>query len=453
MKKVLLFAFAVSLSVGVSAQHHYGKMKHHRSGEPSIYVIPLHGNDCPPCDASKKESYGRHTDNKDPMACAANDHRELTRKGYKQVCVPSVVFVNRNNTFSFAVGGYVNMRIGYGLNRAIPDLDMVPYDIPMRSTYANRQQLQMDATTSRLYFRGIVNTCKLGRVEIFVDADFRGGRQGSYTPHLRSAYVSMLGLTIGRDYTTFCDLTAAPETVDFQGPNAYNSNFTTVIRYEHSFLHDIMKFGVAAELPHVSGTYGTTLAPVPQRVPDFPVYLQVAWGKHRQSHFRASAVFRDMYLHNLATGSNVAKFGWGVQASGNIHVNRMLQIFFNGVYGEGITPYIKDLTGSGLDFTPNPLNHNSVQTMPMYGWQAAAQVNILKNLFVSGGYSAVTVCKDNGYWSPDQYKMGQYVFGNIFYNVTMRMKIAAEYLWAKRKDMSGVSNRANRINLMVQYNF
>lgn len=91
--------------------------------------------------------------------------------------------------------------------------------------------------------------------------------------------------------------------------------------------------------------------------------------------------------------------------------------------------------------------------MPMYGWQAAMQFDILPNLFVSGGYSAVTVCKHNGYYSAEQYKMGQYVFGNVFYCITPRFKIAAEYLWAARKNMNNADNSGNRINLMVRYDF
>ena len=131
----------------------------------------------------------------------------------------------------------------------------------------------------------------------------------------------------------------------------------------------------------------------------------------------------------------------------------MLDIFFNGVYGEGITPYIQDLTGSGLDFTPNPTDPTRIQQMPMYGWQAAAQLNILPNLFISGGYSAVTVEKKNGYYSEQEYRRGQYVFGNIFYHLTRRFTLAAEYLWANRKNMNGEENSANRVNVMMQYNF
>lgn len=71
--------------------------------------------------------------------------------------------------------------------------------------------------------KAITNTRALGRVVVFMDADFRGGAEGSYTPRLRSAYVSFLGFTLGRDVTTFCDLSAAPTTIDFQGPNAITS--------------------------------------------------------------------------------------------------------------------------------------------------------------------------------------------------------------------------------------
>mgnify|MGYP000544390182 FL=1 len=81
----------------------------------------------------------------------------------------------------------------------------------------------MDASTSRIYLKGIANTRALGRVVVYVSTDFRGGAQGSYTPRLREAYVSFKGFTFGRDVTTFCDLDAGPTTIDFQGPNAYNS--------------------------------------------------------------------------------------------------------------------------------------------------------------------------------------------------------------------------------------
>ena len=190
-----------------------------------------------------------------------------------------------------------------------------------------------------------------------------------------------------------------------------------------------------------------------QRVPDVPLYLQYAWGADRDSHIRASGVLRNMYLYNLRTGNNTSLLGWGVQFSGTIKTCRWLRLFMNGVYGEGITPYIQDLTGSGLDFTPNPENAGQIQTMPMWGWQLSAQFNLTPRLFLSCGSSVVNVEKKNGYYAADEYKQGQYMFGNIFYALNSRCRIAAEYLYGTRTDMNDNEGHANRAQVMLQYNF
>ena len=452
MKRVLLIIGAMVATIYATAQNHHAQRHHHGDAEPTVYIISVSETDaitCPPQECTQQSVAMKNA----AIKSAIEDHKNATRDGFQQATTPSAIFADKRNTFSFAIGGDIALRAAYSFDRIVNNIDMVPYDVPMTLTPADQQEIRMDATTSRIFIRGIANTKKLGQVHIFMDMDFRGGLTGSYTPRIRSGYVQMLGLTIGRDVTTFCDLTAAPTTIDFQGPNAYNFRFATMIRYEHSFLDNHLKAGVAAEMPSVSGTYGETLMAIPQRVPDFPIYLQYSWGKNRDSHIRASAVFRDMYLYNSARSSEDDLFGWGVQFSGNIHITKYLELFMNGIYGEGITRYINDLMGSGLDFTPRPNDATRVQATPMFGWQAAAQINILPNLFVSGGYSAVTVRKKNGIYSEDMYKQGQYIFGNVFWNLTPRFALAAEYLYAHRKNMDGNKAHANRINLLAKYSF
>ena len=376
------------------------------------------------------------------------------RTGFQQSSNPKIIFSTRDNRFALGLGGYVNLRTSYDFMGAVNDIDFVPYKIPIYANYANRQRIMMDATTSRIFTKAVINSSKLGPVVAYVDMDFRGGEEFSYTPRLRSAYVSLLGFTAGRDVTTFCDLQAAPMTVDFQGPNAYNFNFATMLRYELSVLENHLTMGLALEMPVVSGTYGENFRPISQRVPDIPMYVEYSWGRECRSHVRASAVLRNMYLHNAVKNENTSLFGWGVQLSGRMALCDMFTLFFNGVYGEGITPYIQDLTGSGLDFTPNPKNATQIQTMPMWAVQGAAQVDIIPSLLsVSGGYSVARVQEHNGYYSPDEYRRGTYIFGNVFYRVTDNFTLAAEYLHGGRKNMDGLKGDANRVSLMVQYNF
>ena len=452
MKKVLLTIGAMAALLSATAQNHRIQRHHHGDAEPTVYIISVSETDtvtCPTQNCNQQDMVMKNA----AVKSAIEDHKNATRDGFQQALTPSAIFADKRNTFSFAIGGDVALRAAYSFDRIVNNIDMVPYNIPMTLTPADDQEIRMDASTSRIFIRGIANTKKLGQVHIFMDMDFRGGAMGSYTPRIRSGYVQMLGLTIGRDVSTFCDLTAAPTTIDFQGPNAYNFRFATMIRYEHSFVDNHLKVGAAAEMPSVSGTYGETLMAIPQRVPDFPIYLQYSWGKNRDSHIRASAVFRDMYLYNKARSSEDDLFGWGVQFSGNIHITKYLELFMNGVYGEGVTRYINDLMGSGLDFTPRPNDATRVQATPMYGWQAAAQINILPNLFVSGGYSTVSVLKKNGTYSDSMYKQGQYIFGNVFWNLTPRFVLAAEYLYGSRKNMDGAKAHSNRINLLAKYSF
>ena len=452
MKKSFLIIGAMAFTLTATAQHRRFERFNHGNAEPTVYIISVSETDtlaCPPQACNQQDLLVKNA----AVKSAIEDHKNATRNGFQQSSTPSAIFADKRNTFSFAIGGDVALRAAYSFDRTVGNIDMVPYDVPMTRTPADEQEMRLDASTSRLFIRGIANTKKLGQVHIYMDFDFRGGLAGSYTPRIRSGYVSMLGLTIGRDVSTFCDLTAAPTTIDFQGPNAYNFRFATMLRYEYAFLDNHLKVGAAAEMPSVSGTYGETLMAIPQRVPDFPVYFQYSWGKNRESHIRASAVFRDMYLYNKARSTEDDLFGWGVQFSGNIHITKYLQLFMNGIYGEGITRYINDLMGSGLDFTPRPDDPTRVQTTPMFGWQAAAQINLLPNLFISGGYSAVTISKKNGIYGNDMYKQGEYAFGNVFWNLTPRFSLAAEYLYASRKNMDKTKAHSNRINLLAKYSF
>lgn len=381
------------------------------------------------------------------------DFAETQREGFQQLGNPQFIFTSPNNRFSLALGGYVNLRTSYDFGGAVGNIDFVPYDIPMSKNYASEQRVMMDATTSRLYLKAIVNSDALGRVVVFSDMDFRGGEEFSYLPRLRSAYVQFKGLTIGRDVTTFCDLEAAPMTIDFQGPNAYNFTFNEMIRYEY---HDRsgFSFGIAAERPVVNATYGENFSAIMQRVPDGIAYLQYKFGRERISHLRLSGVVRDMYLHNNTTGENTTQFGWGIQFSGHLSVTRWVDLYMNGTYGNGITPYIQDLSGSPYDFTYNPENPTQLQTPSMWGWQAAAQVNIMPDrLWVAGGYSEVGLDQSDGYISEKQYKKGSYLFANAFYKLTPNLTFALEYLHGTRRDANDILNSANRLSIMAQYNF
>lgn len=441
MKQFRLLMAALMLAATASAQSY--TQQNSESYSPTVYLIAVEeqveGYDC--CDQLQT------------MTMATDAYHATHRYGFQQPQKPQFIFATPNHKYSLALGGFVALRASYDFDGISDNRDFIPYDIPLTADYNNRQQLMMDASTSRLYLKAMANTAALGPVIVYIDGDFRGSSgENSYTPRLRSAYLSFCGFTFGRDVTTFCDLAAAPTTVDFQGPNAYNFNFATMIRYEVTFADQHLRLGVAAEMPNVSGSYNDNFLAMRQRIPDFPVYLQYAWGENRDSHIRASGVFRNMYVRNVGEARNKSLFGWGVQASGTIKLFPALRLFMNGVYGKGITPYLQDVTGSGLDFLTSDTG-DQIKVMPMWGWQAAAQLNLSQRLFISGGFSMVNVEREEDFSFDNEYHQGRYIFGNIFYSLTPRCTIAAEYLYGARKNMSDLKNHANRVSLQLQYHF
>lgn len=379
------------------------------------------------------------------------DFVETHRGGFEQPYLPQMIFSSRTNKIAFAIGGNVNMRVGYDFKGIVNNRDFIPADIPIPGNYNSRQKLMMDASTSSIYFKAVANNSTLGRVVAMFEADFRGSNTG-YTPRVRLAYVSLYGFTLGRDVTTFCDLNSSPQTIDFEGPNSYTLDYSTMIRYSHTFGRSF-SMGIAAEMPRVSATYGETFTSIHQRVPDFPMYVQFNWGRRANSHVRVTGLLRNMYYHNQTKGENQSEFGWGVQLSGNIAIGERWNTYINGVYGKGVSSYVRDLKGAGMDLVVGVDDPTKLRTVPMYGWMAAGKFNIMRGLSISGGYSEVNVERKTGFWSPSQYKKGQYIFGNIFCHFTPRFEMAIEYLYGTHKNMAGNKNSANRIQAMVKYNF
>ncbi|MFI3331395.1 MAG: DcaP family trimeric outer membrane transporter [Rikenellaceae bacterium] len=350
--------------------------------------------------------------------------------------------------FSYKLSGFVNTRIAYQFSGIVNDLDMITYDIPVPGDYATASELNFDVSISEVAFETTYQSKSLGEINSYVSANFRGD---NYTLSLRRAYINFKYLLIGQDYTNFCDLGAAPITVDFQGPNSYNANFNIMLRYKVS-LNEKWSLATSLEMPQISMEQTTNLLEVPQTLPDLTLWGEFTWG---ESHIRAAGVLRTLRYYNLNQDKYKSEMGYGVQVSGKIDFTKKFMSYFQMVYGQGITPYIQDLTDTSLDLVVDPLNSEKLQTLPMLGFFLSFQHDITTDMFCSLGYGMVRLYSKNDYkyYIPETYKFAQYFFANIFYNLTPSCQIALEYLMGARENMNYEKNTANRLQTMIQYNF
>lgn len=369
-------------------------------------------------------------------------------RGFRQTGLPRFIIAGKNQKMIFGIGGNADMRLSYDFDGIADNLDFVTADIPVPNSPKQRQQIQLDPTASTLYFKAIADAGRIGPVVGYIQADFRGTGNAFA---LQMAYVEVAGFSIGRRFTTFCDLGASPSTVDFEGPNGYPAVYNAMIRYTRAF-NEHWSMAAALEMPDVSATYIPGTSAVSQRMPDIPLYVQYAWNGGR-SHLRASGLLRDMFFYDDLRDKITSLLGWGVQLSGAIQAGKRLTTYMQFLYGKGIAEYIQDIDGTGLDMVANPEKPHSMQALPVMSWIAGLQYAFGPKWLATAAYSGVKVFGEHDYRVSDTYKIAHYLSVNLFYNLTPSCQLGAAYLYGTRENMDTQQGHANRVQAIVQYNF
>lgn len=87
-----------------------------------------------------------------------------------------------------------------------------------------------------------------------------------------------------------------------------------------------------------------------------------------------------------------------------------------------------------------------------WGATAGVRYNFTDAVFGSVSVSESRLMARHGI-AGDQYKYGLYGVANIFWNMSARLQVGAEYLIGRRCNYNGESASANRVNLLFQFSF
>ena len=91
-----------------------------------------------------------------------------------------------------------------------------------------------------------------------------------------------------------------------------------------------------------------------------------------------------------------------------------------------------------------------VNTMAYY---AGLQYNFTPRAFMSCTFSQVDIDLPDNYEDTSLYKEGYYLAANFFWYAKPNVQFGAEYLYGKRVNQNNESGQANRLQVMLQYNF
>ncbi|MCH5214668.1 MAG: porin [Muribaculaceae bacterium] len=369
---------------------------------------------------------------------------------------PRFAIVGKNEKFYLGFGGVVKATMNYDWGSVIQNPnEFGPATIPMpgSSNYnkGNNGWFGISAQQTDLFLNFVALPNNPNKIGFYLNATLLGN---GYLPQIRSAYVSYRGFEAGYGFSLFTDLAADPTTIDYDGPNS----FTVVINAKFDYRHNFGKHfgvGIGAEMPMASYTDATHTQTITQRVPDIPAYLQ--WNFGNNNRIRFSALLRNMQYRDMVTNQNKNLAGWGVQLTGNFNICNKLIGYYQAAYGKGMTSYFEDLTGGGLDMVPNMAKNGELETVKAWGGYIGLQYNVCPKAFFTAIYSHLRnyAPKYNNGTTPwdDQYRYGQYVLGNFFYNINDLFTWGLEYIWGRRVNMDGLQAHDNRIQTTFQVSF
>ena len=369
-------------------------------------------------------------------------------RNFSDPAAPYFLFMSKDAQLAMGVGGCVRMRGWYDWGGAMPTNGFAPYMIPMTPDPTNMRKFGTTPSGTSLFFRVIGRNKKVGDYQLYIEANFNGYNGRDF--HLKKAYATINDWTIGYASTTFSDPSAVAPTVDASGPNNKLSSTSVLVRWMHTMKK---RWSVAASL-ETPASSPTVVSGVTKKVsdwlPDAAAFVQYAWG--RTEHVRLAGIVRTLSYRDLLKEKNFNKIGWGVLLSATGHPAPMITLYGNATCGKGFESLCGDLQIGNYDLVPDPDKPGTLYAPFAFGWNVGVQYNFLPNLFVSVTFSESRYLPKSGV-DGSEYKWGNYLAANVFWNITPRIQTGVEFDTGMRKNFDGAHRRAQRVGAMAQFSF
>ena len=370
---------------------------------------------------------------------------------------PSFAFMSKNQKYMMGIGGYVKGTMSMDFNGAISNpAYFTTSAIPINPQPGNDMLMQFNANQSSLFYNLVSLSDNKTKFGAYINMNFSGS---GYTPEIQDAYVTYGGLMLGRTTSLFTDAAAIPPTIDSEGPNGLTYKTNDVLNFR-SQMGKHFSAGIGLEMPSTDFSVSHEQRITNQYIPDIPSYLQYAWGENNSSHIRLSSMIRNVNYRNVTQDKNDIISTYACQLSGLVTVKQKLVFYYQFAYGSGITTYIQDVSGLKLDFVPRIENSRKdkdeagkLEHVNSMAYYAGLQYNFTQRAFISCTFSQVDVDLPDNYEDTSLYKEGYYLATNFFWYAKPNVQFGAEYLYGKRVNQNEEWGQANRLQVMLQYNF
>lgn len=361
---------------------------------------------------------------------------------------PYFMFISKDANFALGVGGLVRMRGWFDWNNSIDANGFSPALIQIPPDPSARRRLSATPAGTGLFITLIGRNTPLGNIKAYIEANFNGYQHIDFK--LKKAYITVGDWTAGYATTTFSDPAAEPITIDGSGANGVASKSTVLVRYFHTFKSGFSLAG-AFEFPasQIQEVNNETKA-CADYIPDLVALAQFQWNEG-MSHLRIAGLYRNLAYRNLLTGTNHNIPAWGGLFSAIIKILPRLSISGEFNYGRGIGSYIGDFAVMNSDLVPIAGKPGVLKAPVVIGGAVGLKYNFADNIYADLVYGRAQYSYKEH--SPSDYRYGNYGAVNLFWNITPRFMVGAEYLIGNRVNFDGSHGPANRVDALFSFTF
>jgi len=382
-----------------------------------------------------------------------------------KLCAPAAAFLlcvsgsavaqDDGPTTTYKFGGYAkfdamftdyssgNTPDGNSLMRQFYYAPQIPLD---DGSSADDITADFQARETRINFRADTKTAGGDSITAFIEMDFFIHGDGnevvsnSYSPRLRHAFIKYNKWTFGQTWSTFQDVAALPEALDFVGP-AESTTFIrqAMVRYTTGGLE------LAAENPQTFVVGGTRDR---STIPDLIARYTFKFGD-KGSYLKVAGLYRSLKIQDTTGGGSQAdEAGYGISAStkimfGSADLRAMV------TYGDGVGRYV------GLGFVPDGYVDvaGDIATAEMVAAFVALRVPFGNGWRMNVMYGTTAIDYDNDIAAVGLNDTGSSFHVNLIKNILPKLDVGAELIYGEREVIGGASGDFTRAQFSAKYAF
>ena len=302
------------------------------------------------------------------------------------------------------------------------------------------------ARETRINFRADTKTAGGDSITAFIEMDFFIHADGnevvsnSYSPRVRHAFIKYNKWTFGQTWSTFQDVAALPEALDFVGP-AESTTFIrqAMIRYTSGGLE------LALENPETFVAGGTTrgLSTIPDLIGRYTFKLSGG------SYIKVAGLLRNLKIEDTGNGSQEDETAYGVSASAKFVFGGGSDLRAMVTYGDGVGRYV------GLGFVPDGYVNTAgnIATAEMVAAFVALRVPFSGGWRMNVMFGTTDIEYDNDLLAVGLNDTGSSFHVNLIKNILPKLDVGAELIWGEREVIGGTDGDFTRFQFSAKYAF